>query len=45
LQNGHLITWDSHSHTAYMRGSECIASAVDAYLLKGTLPEEGTVCS
>jgi pimeloyl-ACP methyl ester carboxylesterase len=45
LQNGHLLTWDGYSHTAYRRGSDCISSAVDAYLLRGSLPDDGTVCS
>ncbi len=45
LDNARLLTWDDYSHTAYMRGSACITAGVDAYLLKGTLPEDGTVCS
>ena len=45
LENGHLISWDAYSHTAYRSGSECIDSAIDDYLLRGTLPEKGTVCS
>lgn len=45
LDNGHLITWDAFNHTAYRSGSDCIDTAVDDYLLRGTLPAEGTVCS
>ncbi len=45
LDNAELLTWDSHNHTAYLEGSSCIESAVDAYILRGTLPPEGTVCS
>jgi pimeloyl-ACP methyl ester carboxylesterase len=45
LDNGHLITNDGYGHTGYMRGSQCLQSAVDTYLLKGDVPEDGTVCS
>lgn len=45
LENGHLLTWDAANHTAYQSGSDCIDAAVDDYLLRGTLPAEGTVCS
>jgi pimeloyl-ACP methyl ester carboxylesterase len=44
LQNGHLITHDGDGHTAYMRGSSCVDGAVDAYLLKGTVPPAGLRC-
>jgi pimeloyl-ACP methyl ester carboxylesterase len=45
LDNARLLTWDGYNHTAYREGSACIEGAVNAYLLKGTLPKEGTVCS
>jgi pimeloyl-ACP methyl ester carboxylesterase len=45
LQSGHLLTRDGDGHTAYTRGSACIDDAVDAYLINGTLPAAGTVCS
>jgi pimeloyl-ACP methyl ester carboxylesterase len=44
LDNGHLITHDGDGHTAYMRGSSCVDDAVDAYLLKGTVPAAGLRC-
>jgi len=44
LQNGHLITYDGDGHTAYMRGGACVDGAVDAYLLKGTVPAAGLRC-
>ena len=44
LQNGHLITHDGDGHTAYMRGGACVDGAVDAYLLKGTVPAAGLRC-
>jgi pimeloyl-ACP methyl ester carboxylesterase len=44
LENATLLTFDGDGHTAYTSGSSCIDDAVDAYLLDGTLPAEGTVC-
>nr|WP_107459580.1 alpha/beta hydrolase [Streptomyces colonosanans] len=45
LSSGRLLTYDGDGHTAYGRGSRCIDSAIDAYLLKGTLPATGKHCS
>ena len=45
LDNGHLLTNDGWGHTAYHANGNCISRAVDAYLLAGTLPADGTVCS
>ncbi|WP_432171607.1 alpha/beta hydrolase [Streptomyces sp. 1222.5] len=39
------LTWKGEGHGAYGRGSDCVDSAVNAYLLKGTVPKDGTVCS
>lgn len=39
------LTWKGEGHGAYGSGSDCVDSAVDAYLLKGTVPEDGKVCS
>lgn len=44
LESGHLLTFEGEGHTAYGRGGPCIGDAVDAYLVEGTLPEEGLVC-
>jgi len=44
LQNGHLLSYDGDGHTAYMMGSSCVDSAVDAYILKGTIPPKGKTC-
>lgn len=44
LQSGVLLTYEGEGHTAYMRGSACIDRAVDAYLLSGKTPVEGTSC-
>jgi pimeloyl-ACP methyl ester carboxylesterase len=45
LSSGVLLTYDGDGHTAYGRGSDCIDSAIDTYLLQGTPPAKGTVCS
>ncbi|MFF1545361.1 alpha/beta hydrolase [Streptomyces sp. NPDC058291] len=42
---GVLLTWKGEGHGAYRSGSSCVHSTVDAYLLKGTVPEDGKVCS
>jgi len=44
LSNGHLLTMNGDGHTAYLRGSTCIDSAIDAYYLQGTVPAAGLVC-
>ncbi|WP_026819334.1 alpha/beta hydrolase [Arthrobacter castelli] len=44
LQSGVLLTWEGQGHTAYGRGSECIADAVDNYFIEGTVPDDGTRC-
>lgn len=43
LADGHLLVYDGEAHTAYGR-TACIDDLVDAYLLNGALPPEGTVC-
>ncbi|MGH8775920.1 MAG: alpha/beta hydrolase [Jiangellaceae bacterium] len=45
LESGVLLTFEGTGHTAYLSGSDCIDEAVDAYLLEGEAPEEGTRCS
>ncbi|MEU0590537.1 alpha/beta hydrolase [Streptomyces ardesiacus] len=42
---GVVLTWEGEGHGAYGSGSDCVDSAVDAYLLKGTVPKDGKVCS
>ena len=44
LSNSVLLTWEGDGHTAYGRGSSCIGSAVDKYLLTGKVPKDGLVC-
>ena len=39
-----LLTYEGDGHTAYRRGSDCVDSAVDAYLLRGAQPAKGLRC-
>lgn len=39
-----LLTYNGDGHTAYRRGSTCIDTAVDTYLVQGAAPAPGTVC-
>jgi pimeloyl-ACP methyl ester carboxylesterase len=43
LGGSRLLTFDSTEHTAYTKNA-CIDRAVNAYLLRGTLPADGTIC-
>ncbi|AXL89364.1 proteinase [Streptomyces sp. CB09001] len=45
LASGHLLTYEGDGHTAYGRGSSCIDSAINTYLLTGTAPTDGKRCS
>ncbi|MFJ8543849.1 alpha/beta hydrolase [Streptomyces sp. NPDC093586] len=45
LSSGRLLTYEGDGHTAYGRGSTCIDSAINAYLLRGTPPAKGKRCS
>ncbi|MBZ6232502.1 alpha/beta hydrolase [Streptomyces olivaceus] len=45
LSSGRLLTYEGDGHTAYGRGSTCIDSAIDTYLLTGTAPRDGKRCS
>ena len=44
LGNATLLVRDGDGHTAYREGSRCIDEAIDAFLLDGTLPENGITC-
>lgn len=45
LSSARLLTYEGDGHTAYGRGSTCIDSAIDTYLLRGTPPTDGKRCS
>ncbi|WP_158247690.1 alpha/beta hydrolase [Actinomyces qiguomingii] len=44
LDSARLLTVEGNGHGAYMRKGECVDNAIDAYLLRGELPEEGKTC-
>lgn len=44
LEGGHLLTYDGDGHTAYLQGSSCVDTAVDAYLMNGEPPADGATC-
>ncbi|MEW1561923.1 alpha/beta hydrolase [Streptomyces sp. NPDC093509] len=39
------LTWKGEGHGAYGSGSDCVDSTVNSYLLDGTVPKDGKVCS
>ncbi|MFJ5270454.1 alpha/beta hydrolase [Streptomyces sp. NPDC088358] len=45
LSSATLLTYVGDGHTAYGRGSVCIDSAINRYLLDGTPPPKGKRCS
>ncbi|MFE6978220.1 alpha/beta hydrolase [Streptomyces sp. NPDC057682] len=45
LSSGTLLTYEGDGHTAYGRGSDCIDTAINTYLLDGTPPKPGTKCT
>lgn len=45
LTSARLLTYEGDGHTAYGRGSACIDSTINAYLLRGTPPTNGKRCS
>ncbi|MDN5900568.1 MAG: alpha/beta hydrolase [Brachybacterium sp.] len=44
LDDAVLLTFEGNGHTAYGRSGGCIEEQVDAYLLQGTVPEDGMTC-
>ncbi len=44
LESGVLISRDGDGHTAYNAGNACVDEAIEAYLLEGTVPEDGLEC-
>ncbi|MGY5135002.1 alpha/beta hydrolase [Streptomyces nigrescens] len=44
LSSATLLTYEGDGHTAYGRGSQCIDTAINNYLLKGTVPPKGKRC-
>lgn len=44
LESGRLLTVEGNGHGAYRLKGACVDNAVDSYLLRGELPDEGTTC-
>lgn len=44
LESGRLITRDGDGHTGFNQGNECVDSAVENFLLAGTVPPEDLKC-
>ncbi|MFF8291319.1 alpha/beta hydrolase [Streptomyces sp. NPDC016309] len=44
LSSGTLLTYEGDGHTAYGRGSDCVDTAINTYLLDGTVPPAGKRC-
>ncbi|MEE1756836.1 alpha/beta hydrolase [Streptomyces sp. SP18CS02] len=44
LDSGTLLTYDGDGHTAYGRGSACVDTAINTYLLDGKVPPAGKRC-
>ncbi|MFB7465149.1 alpha/beta hydrolase [Streptomyces sp. NPDC056224] len=44
LDSGTLLTYDGDGHTAYGRGSDCIDTSINQYLLEGKVPPDGKKC-
>jgi len=44
LDSGVLLTYEGEGHTAYGRSNDCVKDNVDAYLIDGKVPAEGTRC-
>ncbi|MFF5635631.1 alpha/beta hydrolase [Streptomyces sp. NPDC012825] len=45
LSSGTLLTYEGDGHTAYGRGSDCVDTAINTYLLEGTPPSAEKRCS
>ena len=44
LESGVLVSRDGDGHTGYNSGNECVDSAIEDYLIDGTVPEDGLSC-
>ncbi|MDR1266680.1 MAG: alpha/beta hydrolase [Propionibacteriaceae bacterium] len=45
LESGVLLTYEGERHTVYgLAGSQCVDDAVNAFLIDGAVPAEGTRC-
>jgi hypothetical protein len=44
LDSGVLVSRDGDGHTGYNAGNDCVDDAVHAYLIDGTVPDDGLSC-
>ena len=44
LSSGVLVTRVGEGHTGFNKGNQCVDDAVEAYMLQGTVPEDGVRC-
>lgn len=44
LESGVLVSRDGDGHTGYNAGNDCVDSAVEDYLIDGTVPQDGLSC-
>ncbi len=44
LESGVLVSRDGDGHTGYNSGNDCVDSAVEDYLIEGTVPDDGLSC-
>ncbi len=45
LKTGVLVTYEGEGHGAYLTGNGCVMKTVDAYLVEGKVPANGTTCA
>lgn len=45
IKGSHLVTLQGEGHTGYGRGSACIDTAVDSYLINREMPLKNLICS
>ncbi len=45
LSKGVLVTFEGDGHTAYRRGSKCVDTTIEDYLVSGTVPSADVTCS
>ncbi|RLP73367.1 alpha/beta hydrolase [Mycetocola manganoxydans] len=45
LESGVLVSYEGEGHTAYNKGSDCINSVVDDFLIDGIVPSSDPKCS
>ncbi|MCL2467693.1 MAG: alpha/beta hydrolase [Micrococcales bacterium] len=44
LDSGVLVTFEGEGHAAYLRGTECVQTAVDDFVVDGKVPKDGLMC-